>query len=52
MNTKLIKFPNMNSIYGEHMELLCRKGFCPYEYIDIENKLDEIGLPPKIGVLF
>ena len=37
----------MNSIYGEHMELLCRKGFYPYEYIDNENKLDEIGLPPK-----
>jgi hypothetical protein len=37
----------MNSIYGEHMELLCRKGFYPHEYIDNDSKLDEIGLPPK-----
>jgi hypothetical protein len=36
----------MNSIYGDHMELLCRKGFYPYVYIDNETKLDEIGLPP------
>ena len=37
----------MNAIYGDHMEILCRKGFYPYEYIDNETKLDEIGLPPK-----
>ena len=37
----------MNSIYGEHMELVCRKGFYPYEYIDNDSKLNEIGLPPK-----
>ena len=37
----------MNSIYGDHMELLCRKGFYPYEYIDNETKLDELGLLPK-----
>ena len=29
------------------MEILCRKGFYPYEYIDNETKLNEIGLPPK-----
>jgi hypothetical protein len=51
-NNKFINFTNMNSIYGDHMELLCRKGFYPYEYIDNETKLDEIGLPPQIGVLF
>jgi hypothetical protein len=37
----------MNAIYGDHMEILCRKGFYPYEYIDNESKLDEIGLLPK-----
>ena len=37
----------MNSIYGEHMEILCRQDFYPYAYIDNESKLDEIGLPPK-----
>ena len=37
----------MNSIYGDHMDILCRKGLCPYEYIDNESKFDEIGLPPK-----
>ena len=37
----------MNAIHGDHMEILCRKGFYPYAYIDNESKLDEIGLPPK-----
>ena len=36
----------MRSIYGDHMDILCRKGFYPYEYIDNDSKLDEIGLPP------
>ena len=29
------------------MDILCRKGCCPYEYIDNDSKLDEVGLPPK-----
>ena len=36
----------MNTIYGDHMEILCRQGYYTYEYIDNETKLDEIGLPP------
>ena len=29
------------------MDILCRKGFYPYEYIDNDSKLDEVGLPTK-----
>ena len=29
------------------MDLLCKKGLYPYEYIDNDEKLNEIGLPPK-----
>ena len=47
IDKKFIKFTNLNSMYGDHMELLCRKGFYPYEYIDNDSTLDEIGLPPK-----
>ena len=47
MNKNSIKFTNMNSIYGEHMKRLCRKGFYTYEYVDNDSKLDQIGSPPK-----
>ena len=36
----------MKSVYPEHYELLCRKGFYPYEWLDYISKLDHIGLPP------
>ena len=29
------------------MDTLCRNGFYPYEYIDNDSKLDEMGLPTK-----
>ena len=37
----------MLSIYGDHMDILCRKGFHPYAYVDTDSKLDDIGVPPK-----
>jgi len=37
----------MKTFYGDHMDLLCRKGFYPYEYIDSHDKLNHIGLPSK-----
>jgi hypothetical protein len=40
-------FHNMKKHYNEHMDLLCRKGYYPYEYIENDEQLDEISLPPK-----
>jgi hypothetical protein len=40
-------FHNMKKHFNKYMDLLCRKGYYPYEYIDNDEKLDEIGLPPK-----
>ena len=37
----------MRKYYPEHMDILCRKNFYPYEYIDNDSKLDELGLPTK-----
>ena len=37
---------SMKSIYPDHYELLCRKGFYPYEWVDDISKLDHIRLPP------
>ena len=39
-------FQFMKSVYPEHYELLCRKGFYPYEWVDDISKLDHTGLPP------
>ena len=50
LDKKFVKFTNMLSTYGDHMDILCRKGFYPYEYIDNDSKLNEIGLPPKAAV--
>ena len=44
----LSNFNNFKSVFKEHAELLCRKGFYPYEWVDSENKLKYYkGLPPK-----
>ena len=32
---------------GENLDLLCRKGYYPYEWVDSEDKLNYIGLPDK-----
>ena len=37
----------MFSVYGDTIDIVCKEGFYPYEYIDNDSKLDEIGLPPK-----
>ena len=39
-------FHSLKSIYPEHYDLLCKKGFYPYEWVDNINKLDNVGLPP------
>ncbi len=32
---------------GEILDLLCRKGYYPYEWVDSDDKLNYIGLPEK-----
>ena len=36
----------MKKHYGEHLDLLFRKGFYSYEWIDGIEKLDYEGIPP------
>ena len=36
----------MKKYYADKLELLCQKGYYPYEWVDNINKLDYDGLPP------
>ena len=37
----------MKERFPEHIDLLCRKGFYPYEWVDRIEKLDYEGIPPR-----
>jgi hypothetical protein len=37
----------MKQYFKEDMDILCRKGFYPYEFIYSDDKLNYPGLPPK-----
>ena len=43
---KYINFNNMKKYYSDDINLLCQKGFYPYEWVDSDDKLNYIGLPP------
>ncbi len=43
---KYEQFYNMKKEFPDHMDLLCRKGFYPYEWFDNNDKFNHIGLPP------
>ena len=46
-------FNNLERYYtGEKAELIKRKGFYPYEYMDTEERFKETKLPPKKAFLF
>jgi hypothetical protein len=45
-NDKYINFKNMNKYYENELDLLCQKGFYPYEWVDSVDKLNHVGLPP------
>ena len=47
-NDKYINFNHMRKYYnsGNELELLCQKGFYPYEWVDNVEKLNHVGLPP------
>ena len=40
-------FINMRREFSEQLDLLCKKGHYPYEWVDDESKLDHVGLPPR-----
>ena len=44
---KYINFPSMKQYYKDHIDLLCKKGVYPYEFIDNDEKLNYPGLPDK-----
>ena len=46
-NDKYVNFPCVKQHFKEDMDILCRKGFYPYEFIDNDDKLNYPGLPPK-----
>ena len=39
-------FKYLKEYFPDDLDLLCRKGFYPYEWVDNINKLDHEGLPP------
>ena len=44
------KFKNFNFIknyFADDLDLMCRKGFYPYEWVDNIQRLDHVGLPPE-----
>ena len=43
---KYKNFNHMKRHYADNLELLCQKGYYPYEWVDDISKLDYDGLPP------
>ena len=44
-DNKYKNFDHMKTEYNNEMELLCRKGFYPYEWFDNVDKFNHVGLP-------
>lgn len=45
-NDKYVNFNNMKQYYNNEIDLLCQKGFYPYEWVDTDDKLNYVGIPP------
>jgi hypothetical protein len=45
-NDKYNNFNHMKKYYNNELDLLCQKGFYPYEWVDNVDKLNHEGLPP------
>ena len=45
--TKYDNFNFTKKVFGKDVDLLCRKGHYPYEWVDDISKLDHIGLPSQ-----
>ena len=39
-DTELSNFENLKKDFREDAELLCKKGLCPYEWVDCDKKLN------------
>jgi len=46
-NDKYKNFHSMKQYFESDMDMLCKKGFYPYEWMDDISKMDFVGLPPK-----
>ena len=46
-NDKYKNFHSMKQYFSENMDILCRKGFYPYEWMDNVSKMNSNGLPDK-----
>ena len=46
-NLAKIQFREMETIFGEDIEILTKKGVYPYDYMDSFKKFDDTQLPPK-----
>ena len=44
-------FHNMRREFPEHIDLLCKKGHYPYEWVDSHEKLNHVG-HPSIGSFY
>jgi hypothetical protein len=44
--TKYDNFHSIKRVYPEYYQMLCRKGYYPYEWVDDIDKLNHNGLPP------
>ena len=44
---KFKNFTFIKNYFADDLDLMCRKGFYPYEWVDNIEKLDHVGLPPK-----
>ena len=49
---KYANFPRMKQYFKEDMDILCRKGFYPYEFVDSDDKLKLFRATTKIIFLF
>ena len=46
-NDKYKNFHSMKQYFESDMDMLCKKGFYPYEWMDDVSKMNHVGLPPK-----
>ena len=44
---KYKNFSSMKQYFNNNMNMLCQKGYYPYEWMDDVSKMDHVGLPPK-----
>ena len=43
MMTNIYTFNDMKKFYGEHLDLMCKKGIYPYAWVGGFDKMDYVG---------